>query len=458
MVFNGAGEREAGLAEAATEMLSAFDALLRAAAAAAGEPSAASAGTAGGAAAAAAAAGAAPSLAVLLQRYDEAWVAYLEQFVAWKLADAAGLESELVRMAVELEASKLSKVAPDGSSRAASLRMRSEADVAALVEAVATDQALIADRVKRLTGAQGLARLDAALAAARAAAAAEWAAAAAAAAEGDGGGAQQAGPGGEAESGVGAGAVDVAAALAARPNLPLAWQLLYDPRWRLPVAGLDAAWTDALGETDPMAEPALAAAHYGSEEEAAAAVQARVRRIGERAFWDSLAERLGGGGGAGGAAEEAARQVAALLVDLGAQLAEVLPAEGAAAAELLRRLDADALLRTLLPGEGQQRQQQQQQQGQQAMALDAAALFDLLDWSARTLRDLGAPAREAAAAAAHEAVRAQLAAAGDGAGAARAAARALRLLAVQLKQLRVDLANARLQALAARLTGSEGVR
>jgi hypothetical protein len=33
-----------------------------------------------------------PSTAILLAAFDETWVAYLEQFVAWKFADAASLE------------------------------------------------------------------------------------------------------------------------------------------------------------------------------------------------------------------------------------------------------------------------------------------------------------------------------------------------------------------------------
>jgi len=40
-----------------------------------------------------------------LAGWDAAWVAYLEQFVAWKCADAASLEAELVRAAAEMEGS-----------------------------------------------------------------------------------------------------------------------------------------------------------------------------------------------------------------------------------------------------------------------------------------------------------------------------------------------------------------
>lgn len=45
-----------------------------------------------------------------LAAFDEAWVAYLEQFVAWKTADAASLEADLIKVAVELEASMLAKM------------------------------------------------------------------------------------------------------------------------------------------------------------------------------------------------------------------------------------------------------------------------------------------------------------------------------------------------------------
>jgi hypothetical protein len=39
---------------------------------------------------------AANTVGQLLVRFDEAWLRYLDQFAAWKLADAASLEAELV--------------------------------------------------------------------------------------------------------------------------------------------------------------------------------------------------------------------------------------------------------------------------------------------------------------------------------------------------------------------------
>ena len=49
----------------------------------------------------------------LLEAFDSAWGAYLQRFVAWKFADAAALESELIKVAIEMEASVLSKTGGD---------------------------------------------------------------------------------------------------------------------------------------------------------------------------------------------------------------------------------------------------------------------------------------------------------------------------------------------------------
>jgi hypothetical protein len=46
--------------------------------------------------------------------------------------------------------------------------------------------------------------------------------------------------------------VDMEAALSQHANLALVWHLLYDATWQLPTQELEAAWRDALGETDPM--------------------------------------------------------------------------------------------------------------------------------------------------------------------------------------------------------------
>lgn len=54
-------------------------------------------------------------LGQLLDAFDQAWAAYLQRFVAWKFADAAALEAELIKVAIEMEASVLSKTRGDTS-------------------------------------------------------------------------------------------------------------------------------------------------------------------------------------------------------------------------------------------------------------------------------------------------------------------------------------------------------
>lgn len=175
-------------------------------------------------------------------------------------------------------------------------RVRLSADLAALVTAVAHDHDLLRERVCRLTGTRGLARLHAALTAARAAVAAEQAAAMDVAegvgpVAGDASGAAVA-PGGFAASGshtpprgqnqsypsrsvqqahsplteggplaanlapvsvptpgTGAGASGLQAA---DSKLGMLWELLHDPRWQLSGSDVDITWLDALGETVVM--------------------------------------------------------------------------------------------------------------------------------------------------------------------------------------------------------------
>ncbi len=57
--------------------------------------------------------------------FDEAWLSYLDQFVAWKGADAAALEGELVRMAAAMQASMLRKCRGDPDSE----RCRASSDL-----------------------------------------------------------------------------------------------------------------------------------------------------------------------------------------------------------------------------------------------------------------------------------------------------------------------------------------
>eukprot|EP01018_Ginkgo_biloba_P023277 Gb_06651 [translate_table: standard] len=98
-----------------------------------------------------------------LAAFDAAWCSYLYQFVVWKVKDAQSLEEDLIRVACQLEVSMLQKckLSPEGY----------EADVShdskAIRKQVLEDQQLLRERVLRLSGSAGTARMEAALTDAR---------------------------------------------------------------------------------------------------------------------------------------------------------------------------------------------------------------------------------------------------------------------------------------------------
>lgn len=51
----------------------------------------------------------APDVPALLAAFDATWLEYLDMFATWKGADASALESDLIRVAVELEKSMVRK-------------------------------------------------------------------------------------------------------------------------------------------------------------------------------------------------------------------------------------------------------------------------------------------------------------------------------------------------------------
>ena len=50
--------------------------------------------------------------------FDDSWMEYLDQFAVWKGRDAAGLEGELITMAVKLERSMRMKLKGDATDSA----------------------------------------------------------------------------------------------------------------------------------------------------------------------------------------------------------------------------------------------------------------------------------------------------------------------------------------------------
>lgn len=88
---------------------------------------------------------------VAAKAFDAAWQVYVQRFRLWKDADAKFLERELVQAAGRMESSMLSKLQSN-------LHPCNEE---AIRTQVATDHALLEERVRQLTGNDGVARMHA---------------------------------------------------------------------------------------------------------------------------------------------------------------------------------------------------------------------------------------------------------------------------------------------------------
>ena len=391
---------------------------------------------------------------VLLRRFAEEWRAYARAFQRWKARDAAALERELTRAAVEMETS---------ARRACGANARAEdfpegSDARSILVALADDARVLRGKVRGLAGQEGVERFDRARRAARARVARDEAADAADAAD------SAAVPGREtaAESpGTTRAARRVEAREAARASRLAAYaarraasdaateissesssrvrtsaeayeneaimhELLVDPEWRLPAnenafsanaaPGVDAVDADALG--------------------------ARVREAMTRAFWDATRDAL---------LEKDVRRAAGVVAELGDALASLCPEHRRSEAEaaLLLRLTPTAAAAALA-----------------RVADDPSALGDafaeVTREASRMLARLGAPARDARAARDAEALERRvgalaaeasaLSSGGDTLGALRVAAdavaHALRELFAALACVRRDVANVAVASLA----------
>uniref|UniRef100_A0A383WBG9 Uncharacterized protein n=1 Tax=Tetradesmus obliquus TaxID=3088 RepID=A0A383WBG9_TETOB len=446
-------------------------------------------------AAQAAAGPAAASLASLLVAFDESWLEYLDQFVVWKGHDARGLEAELMRMAVRLERSmrlKLGRREPD------SAEVMANPDLKAMVVHVKHDHALLAERIARLTGAEGSARLAVALDHVRQQVAAEIAAAEA---EAEAEAAEAAETSSETSSAAGspararsvsrsisrgtslqdplsdAQALEAAQRAAAPQGNPapdtqnqqqaaaaqqqpeslsneaMVWEMLYSgDSYALPAADAEASWRRAMGqEVDAEQELDASDVESMTPQQLTAMVASRARVIAERAFWDSIVWRFKMA--VQGHALPA--QVAPLLSELGTELSGFVT-DSFEAQQLTEQCSEAAVLARL-----------GSRTGQQGGGANLTALGAMIEQLAGTLLRSGSEARAAESAAAtarlQEQLVAALAAAATGSGGggppaeegaaaaaalAEALAAALRLLMTQLKLVKLDAANARLAGLA----------
>ncbi|GAQ81499.1 T-complex protein 11 [Klebsormidium nitens] len=94
-----------------------------------------------------------------LKDFDSAWLHYLDQFVAWKVKDLGSLEGDLIKVALQLESSMHQYTKALHGEDAPHLTPDQEA----IRVQVSSDQGLLRERINRLTGEEGLARMEAAL-------------------------------------------------------------------------------------------------------------------------------------------------------------------------------------------------------------------------------------------------------------------------------------------------------
>lgn len=332
----------------------------------------------------------------LLRSFDEAWELYLDQFVAWKAADATALEADLVGVAVELLRSMFRKCGTVDRSVPLSH------DKEAIIEQVELDHRLLRERVAKLTGEDGVKRFDERLEEVRAACEAEEEAnAVASAAFVEAAGSTTTTPPSSPSSGL--------------PDAPpvnvddhICQELMHDPLYR--PQGIDDDDEDDDAEDE----------HLEGEELQRARLAKAVKAQMQRAFWDGVEQDLA-------ASPPVVARVTSLLGEIRDGLETALPEERAAA------VSAALAERTLVD----------------ALSLSAAEavveLRTMLDKVAAVLHDFGDAAEHARA---WEAERAELLA-DTNAPPARLVSGALRFLFAALKRIQREALRAHVAYLAA---------
>lgn len=119
-------------------------------------------------------------------------------------------------------------------------------------------------------------------------------------------------------------------------------------------------------------------------------LQKQISRIAEKAFWDSVQERLASDSG------DAAKQVSQMLAEIGSDLAEALP--NTSSAKVVSDLFNERELFKLL----------QSDESQDLNGIDTDGLLQLLDHTAQLIREYGSEARNEIAVKTQQIVREQI--------------------------------------------------
>lgn len=370
----------------------------------------------------------------MVETFDSVWMLYHDQFRVWKSHDAAGLEADLIKAAVELEISRLSKLFQ------ATEKVRHQVDIEALSQGVDHDLQLIEERIETLTGDAGVVRLKAALEAIKSEI-------------------QRV----DEELASNFKATDIPASTHASPlrklqrrlnenssdssdnesshqtpakewdNLSLMWNLLYDPHWRLPMDDLEIQWEDAIGKSSPLSET--------ESQESPEQTGILNLRIAEVRKWMQLENDLLD-------TKNTARfsitmQLISEIIDKLKSFAPTLVAE-----EFLKHFGSQATMKEYLAPN------MLVQSPLEWINLDH--LLECIEWCSKIIMQLCAPSRDEDILQARTLIsnkmKESMLQKDCVASITKAVVRSLRILQIQTKILSMDLANAHLQAMTSRLS------
>eukprot|EP00210_Caulerpa_lentillifera_P001288 g1241.t1 len=443
VVFNARGQRESELSSSAKEMVESFEKMLQKCL-----QSSTAAAKYGG-----------ESLGDLYNAFDDCWVGYLEQFVAWKSHDATDLANSLITTAAKMQYSMLQKVDGDITSQ----RVQNNPDLKNIVQQVQHDHQLLRERVERLTGKTGIKKFDKALADANKKY--KQSTNETSGNEGTGNESSNEESGNEFNRPEGSQGFYQSTSESygdqrqpprqppVRPpsqegpvstnsgNEVFIWELLYNRNYQLPSTRIDEVWSSAMKDSIELGTYTI---RQSDVESPSVALQRQISAISEKAFWDLVEEKLTVEGAG-------AVQACTMLIEIGSELTETLP-DNLSARTLRQHLsDENELLRLL--------------QGDDRSTLDTTGLLQVMDHTADLLREFGSAARQDSVLEAQQKVMQKinnaLAINNDETQKqtmlAKAITHALRLLHAQLRVLKFDMANARIHALSCSLNGAQAV-
>lgn len=361
---------------------------------------------------------------IAVEAFDSMWMLYHDQFRIWKSHDAAGLEADMIKAAVELELSRLTKLIQ------ATERVRHQVDIEALSQAVDHDLQLIEERIATLTGDSGVVRLKAALEAIKS----ELKDAEESSEKSSKSTPSQSSPVKKMQRRSNDSDSSESGATQQKPvhewdNLSLIWNLLYDSNWRLPTKALEMQWDDATGKAIAM----------DMSEDDADRIQFML--MAERNKWNEIENRL---------MDESTADKLTIVTQIIREVLDKLKsfAPTLVSEQFSKQFDSYASLDISLSPKAPRKSPLEW--------IDVERCLDIIEWCSGLVTQLCAPSRDEDIAQARRLLSSQAKEAfGDKDrmySVTKFLVRSIRILKLQTSILSMDVANAHLQALTSRFS------